>query len=39
MKKETDNLIVKMTIEFALEIIVYTEKLEEIKNMKLVNNC
>jgi len=29
MKKETDNLIVKLTIEFALEIIMYSEKLEE----------
>jgi four helix bundle protein len=31
MKKENENLIVKLSPEFALEIITYTEKLEEAK--------
>ena len=31
MKSENENLIVKLSIEFALEIISYSEKLEEHK--------
>ena len=31
MKNDTDNLIVKLTLEFALEIIEYSELLEEQK--------
>ncbi len=31
MKKETDNLIVKLSIEFSLDIIAYSEKLEEVR--------
>ena len=31
MKKENENLIVKLSLEFALEIITYTEKLEDAK--------
>jgi four helix bundle protein len=31
MKKENENLIVKLSLEFALDIIAYSEKLEELK--------
>ena len=31
MKKDTDNLIVKLSLEFALDIITLAEKLEELK--------
>jgi len=31
MKKENENLIVKLSIEFALDVISYTEKLEELR--------
>ena len=31
MKKENENLIVKLSLEFALDIIIYSEKLEELK--------
>ncbi|MDO9256992.1 MAG: four helix bundle protein [Bacteroidales bacterium] len=31
MKKENENLIVKLSLEFALDIITYSEKLEELK--------
>ncbi len=31
MKKENENLIVKLSLEFALDIISYSEKLEELK--------
>jgi len=31
VKKENENLIVKLSLEFALEIITYSEKLEELK--------
>lgn len=31
MKKENENLIVKLSLEFALEIITYSENLEEHK--------
>ncbi len=31
MKKENENLIVKLSLEFALDIISYSEKLEEHK--------
>ena len=31
MKKENENLIVKLSLEFALEIIAYSEKLEDLK--------
>jgi four helix bundle protein len=31
MKKENENLIVNLSLELALEIITYTEKLEELR--------
>lgn len=31
MKQESENLIVKLTLEFALDIISYSEKLEELR--------
>jgi hypothetical protein len=31
MKKDTDNLIVNLSLEFALDIITLVEKLEELK--------
>lgn len=31
MKKENENLIVKLSLDFALDIITYSEKLEEFK--------
>lgn len=31
MQKENENLIVKLSLEFALDIIAYSEKLEELK--------
>ena len=31
MKKENENLIVKLSLEFALDIITYSEELEELK--------
>lgn len=31
MKKDSENLVVKLSLEFALEIIKYSEKLEELK--------
>lgn len=31
MKKENNNLIVKLSLEFALDIIAYSEELEEIR--------
>ena len=31
MKKENENLIVKLSLGFALDIIAYSEKLEELK--------
>ncbi len=31
MKKVNENLIVKLSLEFALDIIAYSEKLEELK--------
>lgn len=31
MKKDSENLVVKLSLEFALEIIKYSEKLEELR--------
>ena len=36
MIKENENLIVQLSLEFALEIIAYSEKLEELKKYVIV---
>ncbi|HYK56166.1 MAG TPA: four helix bundle protein [Flavisolibacter sp.] len=37
MQIERDNLIVRLTFQFALDIIVFTEKLEQLKKFNLAN--
>ena len=37
MKKEPENLVVKLSLEFALEIIKYSEKLEELRKFVVSN--
>lgn len=37
MQIEKDNLIVKLTFQFSLKVMAFTEKLEEIKRYNLAN--
>lgn len=37
MRNDKDNLIVKMTLEFSLTVIKYTEQLEQLKKYNLAN--
>jgi four helix bundle protein len=37
MQIERDNLIVRLTFQFALDVIVFTEKLEQLKRFNLAN--